>query len=66
VQRGLEGPVWDVGANPAYNLHSLIEDMIRLLETKVQPDLRRGRYPDRRHAKRIAEVLRAVANDLDP
>ena len=30
------------------DLHSLIEDMIQLLETKVQPDLRRGRYPDRR------------------
>ena len=34
----------------AEDLHSLIEDMIRLLESKVQPDLRRGRYPDRKSA----------------
>ncbi len=50
---------------PAEDLHSLIEDMIRLLETKVQPDLRRGRYPDRRTSKLAAEVVRAVARDLD-
>ena len=47
------------------DLHSLIEDMIRLLDTKVQPDLRRGRYPDRRTSKLAAEVVRAVARDLD-
>ncbi|MQA61842.1 MAG: cold-shock protein [Actinophytocola sp.] len=51
---------------PAEELHGLIEDMIKLLELKVQPDLRRGRYPDRRNTKRIADVLRAVARDLDP
>jgi cold shock protein len=50
---------------PAEDLHSLIEDMIRLLDTKVQPDLRRGRYPDRKTAKLAAEVVRAVARDLD-
>ncbi|MBO0839885.1 MAG: cold-shock protein [Sciscionella sp.] len=51
---------------PAEELHGLIEDMIKLLEAKVQPDLRRGRYPDRRNTKRIAEVVRAVARELDP
>lgn len=51
---------------PAEELHGLIEDMIKLLEMKVQPDLRRGRYPDRKNIKRIAEVMRAVARDLDP
>lgn len=50
---------------PAEDLHSLIEDMIRLLDTKVQPDLRRGRYPERKIAKLAAEVVRAVARDLD-
>ncbi len=50
---------------PAEDLHSLIEDMIRLLDTKVQPDLRRGRYPERKTAKLAAEVVRAVARDLD-
>ena len=50
---------------PAEELHGLIEDMIRVLETKVQPDLRRGRYPDRRTCKLAAEVVRAVGRDLD-
>lgn len=51
---------------PAEELHGVIEDMIKLLEMKVQPNLRRGRYPDRRSSKPIAEALRAVARDLDP
>ena len=65
--RLLESPPSAVEAarRPAEDLHSLIEDMIRLLETQVQPDLRRGRYPDRRTAKLAAEVVRAVARDLD-
>lgn len=50
---------------PAEELHGVIDDMIKLLEAKVQPDLRRGRYPDRRAAHRIAEVVRAVANELE-
>jgi cold shock protein len=51
---------------PAEELHGLIEDMIKLLEAKVQPDLRRGRYPERKSVKRIADVVRAVAKELDP
>lgn len=51
---------------PAEELHGLIEDMITLLEGKIQPDLRRGRYPDRKTTKRIGEVVRAVAKELDP
>jgi cold shock protein len=47
-------------------LHGLIEDMIKMLESMVQPDLRRGRYPDRKTTKRIGEVVRAVAKELDP
>ena len=35
--------VVEAARRPAEELHGLIEDMIRLLETKVQPDLRRGR-----------------------
>lgn len=65
--RVLDAPpsVVEATRRPAEDLHSLIEDMIRLLETKVQPDLRRGRYPERRTAKLAAEVVRAVARDLD-
>ncbi|GAA3432514.1 cold-shock protein [Kutzneria kofuensis] len=51
---------------PAEELHGLIEDMIKVLEAKVQPDLRRGRYPDRKTSKLIAELVRGVARDLDP
>ena len=55
----------EIARRPAEDLHSLIEDMIKLLEDKVQPDLRRGRYPDRKSSKLAAEVVRAVARDLD-
>src|ERR1043165_8220974 len=51
---------------PAEELHGLVEDMIKLLEVKIQPDLRRGRYPDRKNIKRVADVVRAVARELDP
>ena len=57
--------VVEAARRPAEELHGLIEDMIRMLETKVEPDLRRGRYPDRRTCKLAAEVVRAVARDLD-
>lgn len=51
---------------PAEELQVLLEDMIKLLEMKVQPELRRGKYPDRKNTKQIAEIMRAVARDLDP
>ncbi len=50
---------------PAEELHGLVEDMIKMLEGKVQPALRRGRYPDKRDAHRVAEVVHAVARELD-
>ena len=46
-------------------LHGMIEDMIKVLEAKVQPDLRRSKHPDRATGRRIAEVLRAVAKELE-
>ena len=46
-------------------LHGMVEDMITLLEGAVQPELRKGRYPDRKVARRVSEVLRAVARELD-
>jgi len=66
--RLLEAPPSMVEAQrrPAEELHGLIDDMIKLLESRVQPDLRRGRYPDRRNTKRVAELVRAVARELDP
>jgi CspA family cold shock protein len=50
---------------PAEELHGVVDDMIKLLEAKLQPELRRGRYPDRRTAQRIAEVVHAVARELE-
>jgi cold shock protein len=45
-------------------LHSMVEDMIKVLDD-VQRDLRRGRYPDRRIAQRVAKVVHAVASELE-
>ena len=50
---------------PAEELHGLVDDMIKLLESKALPDLRRGRYPDRAIGARMAQVMRAVAAELD-
>jgi CspA family cold shock protein len=46
-------------------LHGMVEDMITLLESTVQPELRKGRYPDHKVARRVSEVVRAVARELD-
>jgi CspA family cold shock protein len=45
-------------------LHAMIEDMIKVLDV-VQEDLARGRYPDRKKAKLVAEVVHAVARDIE-
>lgn len=45
-------------------LTPIVEDLIKLLDD-VSNGLRRGRYPDRSHGKKVATVLRAVADDLD-
>jgi CspA family cold shock protein len=50
---------------PAEELHGLIEDMIKVLEAKILPDLRRGRYPDKKTTKPIAEAIHAVARELE-
>ncbi|RAV13544.1 cold-shock protein [Mycolicibacterium sp. GF69] len=46
-------------------LHGMIEDMITLLDSAVQPELRKGRYPDRKVARRVSEVVRAVGRELE-
>lgn len=46
-------------------LHGMVEDMIKVLESTVQPELRRGRRPEAKVSSRIASVLRAVARELD-
>jgi CspA family cold shock protein len=43
----------------------LVEDLIKLLDG-VSTTYRRGKHPDARDARKIAAVLRAVADDLEP
>jgi CspA family cold shock protein len=50
---------------PADQLHSMIEDMIKVLEQQVQPSLSRGRYPDKKTAQTIAQVVHAVAREFE-
>jgi CspA family cold shock protein len=49
---------------PAEEMTPIVEDLIKLLDT-VSNSLRRGRYPDRNEARKVAAVLRAVADNLD-
>jgi cold shock protein len=46
-------------------LHGMVEDMITLLEGTIQPELRKGRYPDKKVARRVSDVVKAVARELD-
>ena len=49
---------------PAEDMVVIVEDLITLLDS-VQSSLRRGHYPDKGHGGKVAQVLRAVADDLD-
>lgn len=44
---------------------TIIEDLIKLLDG-MSNTYRRGRHPDKRNAQKVAAVLRAVADDLEP
>ena len=50
---------------PAEELQVMVEDTIKLIEAKVQPALRRGKHPDRETGKRVAQILRAIASELE-
>ena len=43
----------------------IVEDLIKLLDA-ISTSYRKGRHPEPAHAKKIASVLRALADDLDP
>jgi cold shock protein len=63
----LEAPtsVAELRRRPAEELHGLIEDMIKVLEAKVMPDLRRGRFPDKKSTQTVAQLVHAVARELE-
>jgi cold shock protein len=49
---------------PAEAMAVITEDLIKLLDA-ISNGLRKGRYPDKAHAAKVAAVLRRVADDLD-
>jgi cold shock protein len=57
--------VVELRRRPPEELHGLIEDMIKVLEGKVQTELRRGRFPDKKTSRSIAEAVHAVARELE-
>lgn len=48
----------------AEDMAVMVEDLIKLLDD-ASNGLRRGRYPDKNHAQKIAAVLRAVADNFE-
>ncbi|WP_308465873.1 cold-shock protein [Rathayibacter soli] len=42
----------------------ILEDLVKLLDG-IGTNLKRGKYPDSAHGRKIAAVLRKVADDLD-
>src|SRR5699024_4566903 len=56
VARGHRKPAADMGV--------IVEDLIKLLDSTGNR-LRSGRYPDRPEAKKIATLMRAVADEFD-
>ena len=49
---------------PADEMVVIVEDVIKLLDS-LSESLRRGHYPDKEHGNKVAQVLHAVAGDLE-
>lgn len=49
---------------PADDMAVIVEDLVKLLDG-IGANLKRGRYPERAQGRKIAAVLRKVADDLD-
>lgn len=64
--RVLEAPPSLVKAKrkPADDMAVIVEDLVKLLDG-IGGDLRRGHYPSSGHARKVAAVLRKVADELD-
>ena len=64
--RILDAPPTIAGARRSPDeLQLMVEDMIKLLEARVQPSLRRGKPVDRETGKRVATIMRAIASELE-
>ncbi|NNC11647.1 cold shock domain-containing protein [Planctomonas sp. JC2975] len=53
-----------INRKSADDMAVIIEDLVKLLDG-IGSGLKRGRYPDAAHGRKIAAVLRRVADDLD-
>jgi len=64
--RVLEAPpsLVKMSRKPADDMAIILEDLVKLLDG-IGANLKRGRYPESSHSKKIAAVLRKVADDLD-
>jgi cold shock protein len=62
--RVLDAPTARMGRKGAEDMAIIIEDLLKLLD-RTGGDLRRGRYPDDEHSKKIAAMLRRVADEFD-
>lgn len=49
---------------PAEELVVIVEDVIKVLD-HVSTTLRRGKHPDKEQGRKVAKLLRAVADQLD-
>ena len=64
--RVLEAPASVVRSTrkPADDMAIIVEDLVKLLDG-VGSKLKQGRYPDSAHGRKVAAVLRRVADELD-
>jgi len=63
--RVLEVPtLTSVSRKPAEDLAIITEDLIRLLD-QIGSSLKRGKYPEDNHARKVAQLLRRVADELE-
>lgn len=64
--RVLEAPpsLVRMGRKPADDMAVIVEDLVKVLDT-IGSNLKRGRYPEKAQASKIASMLRKVAEELD-
>jgi cold shock protein len=64
--RVLEAPpsLVKMSRKPADDMAVIVEDLVKVLDS-IGGNLKRGRYPDNAHSRKIAALLRKVADELD-
>lgn len=58
-------PTLAAARRPVEELQGMVEDLMKLLELRVAPTLRRGRQVEPETGKRVAQILRAIATELE-